>query len=602
MEPSSMTSLQNFLWKIEEIPFHDLFFKTSQQWNILEKNSESQLHVHAPEYEGIYVEFDGIANSFPVETFLNYTCVSQIFLEGEFEGNLSFQIWHSVQGEKKLIYEDPLKFRMKDWRSPPIVLKPGMRGRIYLSIKGKGSCSFKNLGWHTDVSFSSSSFQGGFTIYRPEEVFFSLLHNISNYLPLSKIDISFRIINQSGMDYSDRLPDDPRFKIINQLNLGSTGGYMRGLWEAESMADFYFGMTEDALVMHPEMLYRMAAIQLVAKNPLAIGGMNCDRTNPAILLEQGTLIETVNGVGGSWHQFGCGLDLRNEKTLDFLFSEKPCTYLGWWSIMTPVSHTPYLPALFLHYDDMLEGVLLEKSGISRIVPPTVFAWQSMGDNLQGWRAYLEIRNRIAFNFILDLPVRLKKVASWGYESIIRCLQNFDYDLAKIYLMSFKQAANGAEWTIKPEFIGAHLPKCHPYTPSIKDFSGQLSDQSTKNSYEGGLKKKFIILLYFLTLWGYLNPFAKNFDKNGRYFYRKQEVFHDWEIFGYKSILVIDDHNQGYLCKRSLVKMIPLLIGTILTTIKLFIFYNHIKKKYKFFSDDYKKPWTQYFNNLTSNKY
>lgn len=596
-----MTSLQNFLWKIEEIPVHDIFFKTSHEWSVFEKNSESQLLIHTRGDEGISVEFDGIANSFPVETFLNHTSISKIYLEGEFEGNLSFQIWHSEQGRKKLICEDPIRLRTKGWRSPSIALSPGMCGRIYLSITGKGSCSLKNVGWHTDVTFPSSSFLGGFTIYRPEEVFFSLLHNISNYTPLSKINISFRIINQSGNDYSNRLPDDPRFKIVNQPNLGCTGGYMRGLWEAESMADFYYGMTEDALVMHPEMLYRMAALQLVAKAPVAIGAMNCDLANPPILLEQGTLIEIKHGVGGNWHQFGCGLDLRNEMTLDFLFSAKPSTYLGWWSMMTPVVHTPYLPAFFLHYDDMLEGVLLEKKGISCIVPPTLFTWQSMGNNLHGWRAYEEIKNRIAFNFILDFPVGLKKVASWGYKAIVRCLKNFDYDLAEIYLMSFKNAVNGAEWTIKPEFIGAHLPKCRPFTPSFKDFSGQLSDQSKKNSYEGGLKKKLKILLYFLTLWGYLNPFAKNVDKNGRFIFRKRDVFNDWGIFGYKSIVVIDDHNQGYLCKRSLVKMIPLLIGTMLTTIKLFVFGNRIRKKYRSLSKEYKNAWTQYFNKLTSNQ-
>jgi len=599
VEEDFLTSLQNFLWRIIGISVQDLFFRSSGQWDIFEENRNSELFLRVPDDELAFIGFDGIANAFPIETFSRHTSISRIHLEGEFSGNLLIQIWHSEHGNKNLIYEDPFKFRSGVWKSPSLSLHPGMGGRFFLSVKTKGPCSFKNLSWHSENPFSSPSFLAGFTIYRPEEVFFSLIQEISQYLPLTTVNLSVRIINQSGIDYRKKLPNDPRFKMIDQPNLGSTGGYMRGRWEAAGIADFYFGMTEDDLITHPEMLYRMAIIQSVAHSQVAIGCMMCDLNNPAVLIEQGTKIHINAGIGPRWDIIGNGADLRSEKTLDFLFSEKPCTYQGWWGIMTSTEHTPYLPSFFLHYNDMLQGVLMERNGIPCIVPPHLFIWQSMGENLIGWRAYEEVSNKIAFNFILDFPVDLKIVARWEYEKIFRCLQNFDYDLAEIYLMSFKNTIQSAKWTIEPEFIGRHLTLCSSLTPRFQDLSEKLSEDLNKRSFGDGLRKKLRIILFYLTGWGYLNPFAKDFDLNGKYVYRKQEVFQGWKYMGFKSIAVVDHQKRGYICKRSFKKMIPLLISTILTTATFLIFGNRIRKNYLSLSGEYEKSWTQFFKKLTA---
>lgn len=595
-----LTSLQNFLWKIKGISVQEIFFQASQQWDVFEEEGSSELFLHAPESELDSIVFDGIANAFPIETFTRHTSISKIHLEGEFKGNLAFQIWHSEHGKKNLIYEDLFEFRSGVWQSPSISLHPGMGGRLFLSVKTKGPCRFKNIGWHSEDPFSSPSILAGFTIYRPEEVFFSLMQEISRYIPLLNFNLSVRVINQSGKDYVNSLPQDPRFKMIDQTNLGCTGGYLRSLWEAyEKSADFLFRLTEDSLITHPEILYRMSVLQSVSKYPMAVGCMNCDINNPYILIEQGTIIEIEKGIGGKWILNGKGLDLRNSETINYLFSEKSCSYLGGWGIMTPTLNTPYLPAFFLHYDDMFEGMILERSGIPRIVPPTLFSWQSMGENINGWRAYIEVRNKIAFYFILDIPIDLKTVARWEYGKIFRCLQNFDYDLAEIYLMSFKNTIKSAKWTIEPELIGRHLTLCSSLTPRFQDLSEKLSEDLNDRSYGDGLRKKLRIILFSLTGWGYLNPFAKDFDSNGKYVYRKQEIFQGWKYMGFKSIAVVDHQKMGYICKRSFKKMIPLLISTILTTVIFLIFGHRIRKNYISLSGEYEKAWTRFFKNLVT---
>jgi galactofuranosylgalactofuranosylrhamnosyl-N-acetylglucosaminyl-diphospho-decaprenol beta-1,5/1,6-galactofuranosyltransferase len=592
-----MICLQHFLFTMKAPGTDDLWIQCDAIDSLTRNDREITAHIAGENAEGT-IFFDGIGNAFPVESFARHTVVSHVRLKGDLEGEIALQILHVRDGQRKVLHEEPFLLRQGAWESPLLPLVSG-EGRFVLSCRARGKVRLGNLGWWCDtVPPRPLSFLASLTIYHWGEPFLKTIRDLLAYSPLKDWNLSFLIVDNSQTFSLNLLPEDSRLTLRHQPNLGGTGGGMRGLCHARATgADYLVTIADEEMLLHPEIFYRMLGLQSLSNTPMAVGSMMVQFSPPNILGEQGSLVPKDSD--GSMRHRNTGMNLSRSDSFGNLYREQPCNYLGWWLMSAPVSDIPFLPAFFLHYDDIMQGLLLEKTGIPMIAPPHLFIWQDLGNNLSSYRAFVTNRNKLAMLLILDFPLSRFRMVRGLLSKILESLVNFDYDLAGLHLFTLREATLSASWTLDPLGGSEQIQKIRRESTPRIDLSPLLSRsylpaKVSKRSRSGTILQ---ILFYYLTLAGYLNPFARSLTPDGGMVYRDEGDYDAWQRFGYRQVAVIDPGKKGYVCQRSWPRMLRILSGTFTTLLRFLWSFEKIRKDYQATSKSYEKMWQKTFETI-----
>ncbi|MFE5774739.1 glycosyltransferase family 2 protein [Brachybacterium sp. NPDC056505] len=197
-----------------------------------------------------------------------------------------------------------------------------------------------------------------------------------------------------------------RIELIEQPNLGGSGGYARGMLAAlEDPTQAIFLSDDDALISE-ESLRRLLTFQALAEAPtiLGTGLLNADSPvgAPTLLTEAEHVERTTffwrpaDGMHGP-------LDLAGTTPADWdaLLPRTSADYTGWWGTLLPPGAvgTLGLPApFFLKWDDAEYGLRASASGYSTMVLPgasvTHPSWDAYRTQMS-WSARILHRNRLA---------------------------------------------------------------------------------------------------------------------------------------------------------------------------------------------------------------
>ncbi|WP_028279461.1 glycosyltransferase [Arthrobacter sp. H5] len=194
-----------------------------------------------------------------------------------------------------------------------------------------------------------------------------------------------------------------KLRIINQANLGGSGGFARGMYEAVENGSDYALLLDDDVVIEPESIARLLTFADRCKSPTIVGGHMFDLYNRTVLHTFG---ETVN----PW-RFQPDQPLA-EQTLghDFVRSSLRQTpwlhrrvdvdYNGWWMCLIPTAVIRdiglSLP-VFIKWDDAEYGLRAKSAGYPTVSMPGSAVWHVSWidkDDLVGWQAYFHTRNRM----------------------------------------------------------------------------------------------------------------------------------------------------------------------------------------------------------------
>lgn len=596
-EAVNSVCLQHFLYTIDTLEIDGLILQTTSKAPVtltIEGVSGSLSESEG----GELLSFDGIVNAFPVGTFSRHTGIQSISLQGELEGNIAIQIRHVDEDGEHILYEEPFSHRNGHWESPPLPIG-GKEGRYYLSCRVRGAFSFSHLGWWVvDESLPEPSFMVCITTYQSTKVL-GMLRNLCNYQPLKKLRISLVVVDNGQTLTSKDLPKDGRLSLISQPNLGATGGCMRGLWRARNTnSDYFVIIADDDMTLHPEILYRLVVLQSLVNRPLAIGTMMLYQNHPTVLHEQGAQVPLKTY--DTMHCINYRLDLLRPDSLNALFRESSCDYAGWWIMSAPSKELPFLPAFFLYFDDILQGVLMGQKGVQTIIPPHLFIWQDFGFSglLSGSkrRFFYSYRNDLGMRLASGLPVNLKLTVLPFLKKILRSLANFDYEKAEVILESFEDVMTPSLWALDPLSGAEKIQGISKSETPIRDFTGLLSTQyapakARKRSRYISIPQR---LLAVLTVAGYLNPFAKLVAPDGGFVFCYFGDYDFWQWTGYKQLAMINSEKKGYLCQRSWKKMAGILLRSLKVSLLFLASHHHLQKRYQQPSEQYEEIWKKTF--------
>ncbi|MDO5662436.1 MAG: glycosyltransferase, partial [Brachybacterium sp.] len=215
---------------------------------------------------------------------------------------------------------------------------------------------------------------------------------------------------------SDRLTDhaeqlDPlreamgdQLEIIEQGNIGGSGGFSRGMYEtAMAGRSAYVVNLDDDIVIEPETLVRMVTFADYASTPTIVGAHMFDLNNRSVLHTFGEIVDP-------WRMLWVPAEDDTPRSHDFgayplrstpaLHRRTDVDFNGWWMCLIPVETIREIGLslpVFIKWDDAEYGLRAKAAGYPTVSLPGAGVWHVSWvdkDDSVGWQAYFHERNRM----------------------------------------------------------------------------------------------------------------------------------------------------------------------------------------------------------------
>ena len=267
-----------------------------------------------------------------------------------------------------------------------------------------------------------------------------------------------------------------QLRIIEQGNIGGSGGFSRGMYEASTNgSSTYVINSDDDLDIEPESLLRMLTFADYTRTPMLVGAHMFDLNNRSVLHAFGesvdpwaiqprvTIPESTLG-----HDFAAA-PLRSTP---WLHRRADVDYNGWWTCLIPTETVREIGLslpVFIKWDDAEYGLRAKKAGYPTVSLPGAGVWHMSWvdkDDLVGWQAYFHERNRIITALLHSPYERGGRVVKESQFMDIKHLISMQYYTEAGRLMAQRDVLAGPE-ALHPS-IGTKLPEIRAMAASFDD--------------------------------------------------------------------------------------------------------------------------------------
>jgi galactofuranosylgalactofuranosylrhamnosyl-N-acetylglucosaminyl-diphospho-decaprenol beta-1,5/1,6-galactofuranosyltransferase len=194
-----------------------------------------------------------------------------------------------------------------------------------------------------------------------------------------------------------------RLRIIDQPNLGGSGGYARVMYEALATTDCQqILFMDDDILLEPDSILRAVAFSRYARDPMLVGGQMLSLQARSQLSTMGEVVDRHKFLWRNAPQTEPHHDLadRTLRTTPWLHRRCDVDYNAWWMCLIPrvVAEDLGLPLpLFIKWDDAEYGLRARSRGYRTATVPGIAIWHMSfleKDDTSDWQAYFHYRNRL----------------------------------------------------------------------------------------------------------------------------------------------------------------------------------------------------------------
>lgn len=291
-----------------------------------------------------------------------------------------------------------------------------------------------------------------------------------------------KVSDAAGFDeVKEQLGD--RLRIINQDNLGGSGGFARGMFESLENGSDYVLLMDDDIVVEPESIPRLLTFAAFCRKPTLVGGHMFDLYNRTVLHTFGEVVNPYRFQPDAPHpdmQMGHDFMASNLRQTPWLHRRVDVDYNGWWMCLIPTSVIREIGLslpVFIKWDDAEYGLRAKANGYATVSLPGSAVWHVSWidkDDLVGWQAYFHARNR-AIAALLHSP----------YELGGRVLKESQFaDIKHIVSMQYA-TVEGRQWALDDLMAGPdHLHEMlNTRLPEIRGMLSQHQDTVFKSDPE-----------------------------------------------------------------------------------------------------------------------
>jgi galactofuranosylgalactofuranosylrhamnosyl-N-acetylglucosaminyl-diphospho-decaprenol beta-1,5/1,6-galactofuranosyltransferase len=231
-----------------------------------------------------------------------------------------------------------------------------------------------------------------------------------------------------------------RLRVIEQANLGGSGGYARGQLETlrRGTADYFMCMDDD-VVCEPEGIMRAVTFADLARRPTIVGGHMFSLFAKSRLHSFGEVVQpwrfwwqSAPGVFVDWD-----FSARNLRSARWLHRRVDVDFNGWFMCLIPVRVLDELGLslpLFIKWDDSEFGLRAKAAGYPTVSFPGAAVWHvpwtDKNDALD-WQSYFHQRNRFVAALLHSPYARGGRMIRESFNHQVKHLVSMQYSTVEL---------------------------------------------------------------------------------------------------------------------------------------------------------------------------
>ena len=418
---------------------------------------------------GNRVSFGTYFNAFPAAYWRRWTSVEKVTLRITVEGSCDVLVYRSnSRGDQQRVANQRVEGRQTVEFDLSLDAF-GDGGWFWFDIvAGMTDCVLDGAQWSTMTPVPESGrLSIGITTFNRPDYCVALLRSLATEAgALELIDTIF-VIDQG----TKNVEDDPAFgdaseslgdklQVIHQANLGGSGGFSRGMYEAAYGRDSkYVLLLDDDVLVEPEGILRAVAFADLCRVPTIIGGHMLNMHVRSMLHAFG---EKVNKYRFFWgpaphtvhaHDFAVW-PLRATR---WLHRRVDVDYNGWWMCLIPtdvVREIGLALPIFIKWDDADFGLRAQEAGVPTVSLPGTAVWHvpwTDKDDTIDWQAYYHARNRVLAALLHSPYPRGGRLLGESLAVQLKHLLSMQYSAVELRLWALEDILSG------PEHLHRDLP-------------------------------------------------------------------------------------------------------------------------------------------------
>ena len=267
-----------------------------------------------------------------------------------------------------------------------------------------------------------------------------------------------------------------KLRIIEQGNIGGSGGFSRGMYEASvAHESTYVVNCDDDIVIEPVSLERLVTFADFATKPTIVGAHMFDLNNRTSLHTFGEIVDRWRIQPALPHQeMSLSYDLASHplRATPWLHRRVDVDYNGWWMCLIPtevVREIGLSLPVFIKWDDAEYGLRAKNAGYSTVSLPGAGVWHvAWGDkdDLVGWQAFFHERNRLITALLHSPYERGGRLVKESHFMDIKHVISMQYYTQTGRLMAQRDVLAGPEHL--HETIGTTLPEIRALAAQFDD--------------------------------------------------------------------------------------------------------------------------------------
>lgn len=273
-----------------------------------------------------------------------------------------------------------------------------------------------------------------------------------------------KVRDEQGFDEAAETLGDT-FTLIEQGNLGGSGGFARGMLETlNDGRSTYVMLLDDDVLLETEGILRAAHFADFTRKPTIVGGHMFNLHERTVLHSFGEEIDeyryywgTAANTAGT-HDFAAS----NLRTTPWMHRRIDVDYNGWWMCLIPtaiIREVGLALPVFIKWDDAEYSVRAKAAGFRTVSLPGAAIWHipwTEKDDGIDWQAYYHQRNRWLVAMLYSPYARGGRMPRESFMVDVRHLLSMQYSAVELRLNALEDLLDGPSHL--QNTIGTKLPE------------------------------------------------------------------------------------------------------------------------------------------------
>ena len=428
---------------------------------------------------GERLSFGSYFNAFPASYWRKWTIATKTVLHLETEGEGTVIVYRSnARGASQRV--DSVLVEGSASNDFELTLAPFGDGGWYWFdlIAGGDGMTLNTAHWAVpDEGRPQGRVTLGVTTFNRADYCLETIKSIDADAGLREILAELIIVDQGNKKVADEAGFDvvaesmgEQLRIINQGNLGGSGGFARNMYEmlVTDKSD-YVMLLDDDIELETEGVMRAVAFADLCRKPTIVGGHMFDMYNKSVLHAYSEVVNfyrflwgPVEGLGN--HDFSAA-GLRSTPQLHRRWD---ADYNGWWMCLIPktVVETIGLSLpVFIKWDDAEYSLRARAAGFPTVTLPGAAVWHvswADKDDSVDWQAYYHERNRLIATLLHSPFPKGGRILRESLNTDVKHLVSMQYYPQQARVMALRDVLAG------PDNLHRQLPTTMPKLRAMRE--------------------------------------------------------------------------------------------------------------------------------------